>query len=89
MMKVSSNLEAIDAGSDPCRSMVPFPSRIRLTRDEYPTAVYAIGRTKGEIVVEIESHGEVHAHLLGSVINHSPGLYHALVEENLASLPNL
>ncbi len=86
-MKVTPDWGDIDAASDPRHAMIPFTDRVRLTRDDYPTVVYAIGRKKGEIVVEIETRGAVYTHLLGSVINHSPGLYRAMIEDRLASLP--
>lgn len=86
-MKVNLDLDVIDAASDPRNSMVPFANRIRLTYEDHPTAVYAIGRKMCEIVVEIERQDATYPHLLGSVMSHSPGLALALSEERLASLP--
>jgi hypothetical protein len=86
-MKVNLDLDAIDAASDPRHYMIPFANRIRLTNEDYPTAVYAIGRKMGEVVVEIERQDATYTHLLGSAISHSPGLALALSEERLASLP--
>ncbi len=87
-MKVGVDLDAIDAASDPRHAMVPFANRVRLTREDNPIGVYAIGRKMGEVVVEIHKEGAVYTHLLGSVISHAPDLYFAMVEECLAALPN-
>ena len=86
-MKTIFELEAHSTLLDPRYGMTAFSERVALTLPDADEKVFAVGRRNGLVVVEIEQDGNVYAHPLASVANHSPGLYNRLQTSRLDTLP--
>ncbi len=75
--------------------LIRFPERVRLTPEDSEgdtderLVLYAIGRTRADILVEAERNGKIVGTLpLGGYYTHAPAVFARIPQEVLESLPH-